>query len=105
MGELALVREAGACRDLRQREVTILLEEPLGPFDATGDDVLVRRQPRRDLELPREMVGTEVGDGRHLLQGQAGIEVFLDVLGHRLQEMCEANKKREAERALKLQEK
>jgi len=45
MGELALVREAGAHRDLRQGKVIVLLEELLGPFDAAGDDVLVRRQP------------------------------------------------------------
>ena len=43
-------------------------------------DVLVRRQPGGRLELPREMVGAEAGDRRHLLQARAGVEVFLDVL-------------------------
>ena len=36
--------------------------------------------PGGRLELPGEVVGAEVGGRRHLLQGQAGVEVFLDVL-------------------------
>src|SRR5262245_2645895 len=53
-GELALVREAAARRDLRQREVVAVLpQELLGPLDAAGEDVLVRRQPGGRLELPR----------------------------------------------------
>src|SRR5262249_34467878 len=81
MREVALVREAGARRNLCQGEVGILLKELLRTLDATGDDVLVRRLSRRGLELPREMVGAEVGARRHVLQGQAGVEVFVDVLG------------------------
>src|SRR5262249_27109301 len=42
IGELALVREAGVRGDLRQGEVAAPLQELLGPFDAAGDDVLVR---------------------------------------------------------------
>src|SRR5690348_11712294 len=80
MREVALVREAGARRDLCQGEVAILLEELLRTLDATGDDVLVRRLSRRDLELPCEVVGAEMCDRRHLRQGQAGVEMFLDVL-------------------------
>jgi hypothetical protein len=80
MGELALIREAGARRDLRQRDVTVLSQELLGPLDAADDDVLVRRQPGGRLEPACEVVGTEVSGRRHLLQGQAGVEVFLDVL-------------------------
>src|SRR5262245_2316868 len=80
MGELALVREAGAYRDLRQGEVRVLLQELLGPLDAAPEDVLVRRRPGRRLELPREVVGAEMGRRRDLFQGQAGVEVFLDVL-------------------------
>src|SRR5262245_54517463 len=38
MGELALVREAGACGDLRQGEVAVGLQELLGPLDAAGND-------------------------------------------------------------------
>ena len=34
MGELALVREAGARGDLRQGEVAACLQELLGPLDA-----------------------------------------------------------------------
>ena len=45
MGELALVREASVRGDLRQGEVASGLQELLGPLDAAGDDVLVRRQP------------------------------------------------------------
>src|SRR5262249_13443212 len=33
-------------------------------------------------ELPREVVDAEVGGRRHLLQGRAAIEVFLDVRDH-----------------------
>src|SRR5262245_13551920 len=83
MREVALVREADARRNLCQGEIAILLKELLRTLDATGDDVLVRRLTGRDLELPREVVGAEVGDLRHVLQGQAGVEVFVDVLDDR----------------------
>src|SRR6516225_4856981 len=79
VGEFALVGEAGTGGDLRKGEVAFL-QEPLGPFDAAYDDVLVGGQPSSRLELPGEMVGAEVGDRGHLLQGRAGIEVLLDVL-------------------------
>src|SRR5260370_30091004 len=79
-GELALVREAGVRGNLRQGEVAAALQKLPGSFDATGDDVLVRRQPGGRLELSGEVVGTKVGDRSHLLQGRAGVEVFLDVL-------------------------
>src|SRR6516225_10200036 len=75
--ELALVSEAGARGDLGQGEGA-LLQEPLGPFDAAQDDVLVRRQPGGRLELPGEMVDAQVGGRRQLLQRQTGIEVLLD---------------------------
>src|SRR5262249_45365426 len=71
--ELALVREAGVGGHLRQGEVTALLEEVLGPLDAAGDDVLVRRQPDSRLELPREVVGAEAGHPGHLVQPRAGL--------------------------------
>src|SRR5262249_55036658 len=54
VGELALVREAGARGDLRQGQVVFGLQELPGPLDAAGDDVLVRRQPGGPLELRRE---------------------------------------------------
>src|SRR5262249_11428165 len=79
VAEFALVREAGARGDLRQGEVAPLQEE-LGPLEAPQDDVLVRGQPGRYLELPCEMVGAEVGDLRQLRQARGGIEVLLDVL-------------------------
>ena len=62
-GELALVREAGLCGDLRQGQVCPCLQEVLGPLDAAQDDVLVRRQPRGPLELSREAVGTGLACG------------------------------------------
>src|SRR5246127_559034 len=79
VGELALVGEAGSGGDLRQRKVASL-KESLGPFNAAHYDVLVRRQPGGHLGLAREVVNAEVGGHRHLLQGRAAIEVFLDVL-------------------------
>ena len=82
VGELALVGETGADGDLRQRKVASL-KESLGPFNAAHNDVLVRRQSGGHLELPREVVDAEVGGRRHLLQGRAAIEVFLDVLDDR----------------------
>src|SRR5215472_9598117 len=82
VGELALVGEAGVGGDLRQGKVATL-KESLGPFNAAHNDVLVRRQPSGRLEPPREVVDAEVGGRRHLLQGRAGIEVFLDVLDDR----------------------
>ena len=57
MAELALVREAGVQGDLRQGQVRPCLQELLGPLDAAGDDILVRRQPGGPLELLREVVG------------------------------------------------
>src|SRR5215468_3182264 len=79
MTEHALAREAGERCDLRQGEVAAL-QEHLCPLDAAQDDELVRRQSRCRLELPGEVVGAEAGDRGHLLQGQAGVEVFLDVI-------------------------
>src|SRR6516165_2066334 len=79
VGELALVREAGVCGDLRQGEVAFL-QKYLSPLDAAQDDVLVRGQPGGHLKLPCEMVGAEVGDLPQLRQAWAGIEVLLDVL-------------------------
>src|SRR5262249_18748857 len=78
MAELTLVRKAGAGGDFRQGGVA-LSQELLRPFNPAGDDVLVRRQSSGRLELPREVVGAEVGDRRQLVQSQAGVEVFLDV--------------------------
>src|SRR6516165_11482475 len=73
VGELALVREAGARGDLRQGEVAALQELPAS-LDAAHDDVLVRRQRSGRLELPREVVDAQMGRRGHLLQGQAGAE-------------------------------
>jgi hypothetical protein len=40
---MALIREAGARGDLPQGKAGSCLQELLGPFDAAGEDVLVRR--------------------------------------------------------------
>src|SRR5215472_11165212 len=74
MTELALIREAGVRGHLRQGEVASGLQELLGPLDAAGDDVLVRRQSSGPLELPDKVVGTDVGDSGHLLQSRAGVQ-------------------------------
>src|SRR6202051_3557910 len=70
MGEVALVREAGVRGDLRQGQVAASSQELLGPLDAAGDDVLVRRQPGGGLELPREVVRAAAGDRGQLLQAR-----------------------------------
>jgi hypothetical protein len=67
VGELALIREAGTGGDLRQGQVVSCLEELLGSFDATGDDILVRRQPGSRLELSGEVVRAKTGDCGYLL--------------------------------------
>src|SRR5262245_63327835 len=41
VGELALVREAGTCGDLRQGQVAAPLQELLGAFDAAQEQVRV----------------------------------------------------------------
>ena len=72
VGELALVGEAGAGGDLRQRKVAFL-KESLGPFNAPHNDVLVRRQPGGHLELPceirdcRKVSAVNRGRGKRLL--------------------------------------
>ena len=77
---MALVREAGADRDLRQAEFTVCPQEVLRPFNAPRDHIPVRRQPSGRLELPREVTGTEMNDGGHLLQRRTAFEIFHDVL-------------------------
>ena len=79
-GELALVREAGAERDVRQAELTVGTQEVLRSFDAARDHILVRRQPSGRLELPRKVIGAEINDGSHLLQRRTAFEIFHDVL-------------------------
>jgi len=66
----------------RRGQVGPRLQELPGPLDAAQDHVLVGRQPGGLPELPREVVGTEAGHRRHLLQARAGVEVLLDVLDH-----------------------
>jgi len=68
MGEVALVREAGARGDLCQGEAVASLQELLGPLDAAHDDVLVRRQPGGGLELPHDVLGAEAGERGHRLR-------------------------------------
>ena len=82
MAELALVREAGLYGNFPQREIASL-EELLGPFDSSGENILVRRQACRRLELPGEVVRANVRNGGQLLQGQPGIELLLDIGDHR----------------------
>ena len=67
LGELALVREAGAGGDFREGEVVAFSQELLRPFDAASEDVLVRWEPGGCPELPREVVDAEAGNGGQLL--------------------------------------
>src|SRR5260370_33476 len=83
MGELALIREAGARRDLCQGEVAAALQELLCSFDAAQDDVLVRRQPGGRLELPGEVVTAEAGRRGPLPPGRARAAGVFAVAGHR----------------------
>ena len=55
------------------------MQELLRPFDAAGDDELVWWHPGGSFELPGEVVGAKAGHGGHL-QGQASVEVLLDVI-------------------------
>jgi hypothetical protein len=80
LGEVALIHEADTRRDLGQGEVLVGVQELLRPRHAARDDVLVWRHPGGRFELPREVGGTEVGGRGQLRQGQAGVEVGLDVL-------------------------
>src|SRR5262249_42690033 len=80
MGEFALIRKADAHCDLCQGDVTVELQELLRQFDAARNNVLVRGHPGGLFELSREVVDAEVGGRGHLLQGQASIEVFLNLL-------------------------
>src|SRR3954452_3940900 len=61
-GKLALVREPGTPGHLRQGEVAVLLQDLPRSLDASRDDELIRRQPGRRPELPREVVRAETGD-------------------------------------------
>jgi hypothetical protein len=79
MGELALIREADARRDLGQGEVPVGVQELLRPRDAACDDVLVRWYSGGRFELPREVVGAAVGGRGQLLQGQASVQVTTQV--------------------------
>jgi hypothetical protein len=53
--KMALVREAGAERYLRQAELTICPQEVLCLFNAARDHIPVRRQTGGRLELSREV--------------------------------------------------
>lgn len=79
----ALIREAGAKRDLRQLELAVYPQGVLRPFNAARDHILVRRQPAGCLELSCEMIRTEMDDGRHLFQRWTAFEIFYDVLNDR----------------------
>ena len=65
---------------LLQGEIATV-QELLRPFDAAGNELLVRRQAGGRLELPREVVDAEMGDGSQLPRSQAGLEVFRHLLG------------------------
>jgi hypothetical protein len=70
-GKLALVREAGAERDVYQLELKVFPQEVLRSLNSARGQILVKRQPSGRLKLPRKPIGTEMGDGSHLLQSLA----------------------------------
>jgi len=55
--KMALIREAGAERDLGQAKLAACAQEVLRSCDGAGNYILVRRQPGGCLELPREVIG------------------------------------------------
>src|SRR5207253_7942936 len=75
--KMALIRETGAEHDLGQAEPTVCPQEVLRSFNAACDHILVRRQPGGCLELPREMKGAEMEDGRHSLQRRIASEISI----------------------------
>jgi hypothetical protein len=77
MGEVAVIREADARRDLDQGEVLVEVQELLRPRNPACDDVLVRRHSGGRGELPRAVVGAAVGGRGQLREGQTGVEVGL----------------------------
>ena len=81
--KMALVREAGLARDLRQAEPISSAQEVLRPFNAARDQILVRGQAGGRLELPRKVIGAEMGDSSHLLQRGTACEIFHHVLNDR----------------------
>jgi hypothetical protein len=81
--KMALIREAGTERDLRQPELAVYPQEVLRSFNAARNHILVRRQPRGCLELSCEMIRAEMDDGRHLFQLWTAFEIFHDVLNDR----------------------
>ena len=80
---MALVRKPGAEGNLGQAELAVYPQEFLRSFNAARDHILVRRQPGGRLELPREVKGAEMHDGRHLFQRRTAFEIFHDVLNDR----------------------
>jgi hypothetical protein len=58
------------------QELAVCSQEVLRSFNATSDDILVRRQSGGRLELARKVIGAELGDGSHLLQRRITFEIF-----------------------------
>src|SRR5262249_12607517 len=78
--KMALIREAGPERDLGQAELATCPQEALRSCKAACDSILVRRHRGGCLELPREVIGAKIDDGRHLLQRRTASEILHDVL-------------------------
>ena len=86
-GEVRLVGEAAAERDLRQARPRIR-EQLLGPFHAPAQHVLVGRQPGTFLEGPGEVEDAQAGQSRELPQGERRVQVSIDVLGDAPESRC-----------------
>jgi hypothetical protein len=66
--EMALIREADDLGDLRESNVASSAQKLLRPFHPPRHNVLMRGPSSRRLELSGKMVGTEMGNGSHLVQ-------------------------------------
>ena len=77
---MALVREAGAERDLGQAEPALCPQEVLCSFNPACDYKLVRRESGSSFKLPRKMIEAEVNNCRHSFQRRIAFKIFHNVL-------------------------
>lgn len=66
--EMTLIAKAGLGRNLPNAQLAVE-QQVLGSIQPTLHHILVRRDSHALLEQPRKMVGTDVGDRRHVIQG------------------------------------
>jgi hypothetical protein len=74
--EMALIREAYDLRHLRESDVAISAQKLVRPFHPSRNHVLMWGPSSRRLELSGKMVGTEMGNGSHLVQQARSAKTF-----------------------------